>query len=210
MEQDQEQIRMQRQAKSLVRDAVASLKTKYPTFDAIDNYKVVEIYGLRVKFLLRLSPAIPFNAVNYLIGLTSVSLRDYVMACAGMLPGTIAYCFIGGTLGSLADAGSVGFSNPIVLILLIVGTAITLIGMIILSIYAKKKYVELRDKIIAQSQSDGMDKPKIESDATAPHDVYDTNGSKTKKKQADRVTIKSMKNRIFMVVLMLVQQQLLF
>ena len=175
-------------AKSLVRDAVASLKTKYPTFDTID--KVVEIYGLRVTFLLRLSPAIPFNAVNYLMGLTSVSLRDYVMACAGMLPGTIAYCFIGGTLGSLADAGSVGFSNPIVLILLIVGTAITLIGMIVLSIYAKKKYVELRDKVIAQSQSDGMDKPKIESDATggasagdieggdartdatAPHDVY--------------------------------------
>ena len=148
-------------AKSLVRDAVASLKTKYPTFDTID--KVVEIYGLRVTFLLRLSPAIPFNAVNYLMGLTSVSLRDYVMACAGMLPGTIAYCFIGGTLGSLADAGSVGFGNPIVLILLIVGTTITLVGMIVLSIYAKKKYAELRDKVIAQSETDGMEKPKIEN-----------------------------------------------
>ena len=148
-------------AKSLLRDAVSGLKAKYPTFDTID--KVVEIYGLRVTFLLRLSPAIPFNAFNYLMGLTSVSLRDYVLACAGMLPGTIAYCFIGGTLGSLADAGSVGFSNPIVLILLIVGTAITLVGMIVLSIYAKKKYAELRDKVIAQSKNDSMKAPDIQT-----------------------------------------------
>ena len=137
-------------AKTLLRETVEGVKTKYPTFDTIDQ--VVGIYGFKVTFLLRLSPAIPFNAFNYLMGLTSVKLRHYVAACLGMIPGTIAYCFIGASLGALAKASEVGFSNPTVLIFLVVGTSVTVVGMIILSIYAKKKYAELKEKVVNKNK----------------------------------------------------------
>ena len=39
--------------------------------------------------LLRLSPLIPFNALDYISGVTSISLRDYSLALCGILPGTI-------------------------------------------------------------------------------------------------------------------------
>ena len=37
------------------------------------------------------------------MGLTGVSFRNYNLAHVGMLPGIIAYCFLGGTLGALGD-----------------------------------------------------------------------------------------------------------
>ena len=46
--------------------------------------------GLKVVLLLRLSPLIPYNALNYALSLTAVGLRDYVLGSwLGMLPGTV-------------------------------------------------------------------------------------------------------------------------
>ena len=44
------------------REKVASYKEKYEKFDIIDQ--VVQKQGLKVTFLLRLSPIIPFNVFN--------------------------------------------------------------------------------------------------------------------------------------------------
>ena len=44
--------------------------------------------GLKVVTLLRLSPLLPLAASNYLYGLTSVPLKDYMLGSfLGMLPG---------------------------------------------------------------------------------------------------------------------------
>ncbi|MEL6553240.1 MAG: TVP38/TMEM64 family protein [Cyanobacteria bacterium J06621_11] len=48
--------------------------------------------------VVRLSPVTPFNIENYLFGLTSVSWRPYLCGTVlGILPGTIAYTWVGVT-----------------------------------------------------------------------------------------------------------------
>jgi uncharacterized membrane protein YdjX (TVP38/TMEM64 family) len=61
--------------------------------------------GFKVVLLLRLSPLIPYNALNYALSLTGVGLREYVIASwLGMLPGTVLYVALGAGARSLAAA----------------------------------------------------------------------------------------------------------
>ncbi len=63
----------------------------------------VEREGFKLVLLLRLSPLVPFNLLNYVLSLTSVRLGTYVLASfVGMLPGTLLYVY----LGSLAPAAA--------------------------------------------------------------------------------------------------------
>ena len=73
-------------------------------FKAIDA--AVGEEGLKIVTLLRLSPVFPFNLLNYGMGVTSVSLKDYFIGSVGMIPGTIMYVYIGSLAGSLATIGS--------------------------------------------------------------------------------------------------------
>lgn len=69
-------------------------------FAAIDE--AIGRQGGRIVFLLRLSPIFPFNLLNYGLGLTKVSLRAYVLAGVGMLPGTVLYVYSGKVAGDVA------------------------------------------------------------------------------------------------------------
>ena len=73
-------------------------------FSAID--RAVGREGLKIVLLTRLSPVFPFNLLNYSLGITSVSLIDYVLGSVGMIPGTIMYVYIGSLAGSIATIGS--------------------------------------------------------------------------------------------------------
>ena len=56
----------------------------------------VEQEGWKFVMVLRLVPLIPFNLLNYALGLTRVSLLEYVLATAlFILPGTFAYAYLG-------------------------------------------------------------------------------------------------------------------
>ena len=85
---------------------------KYKVMSAIN--KALELQGLKVMVLLRLSPVIPFNAFNYVAGLTLVSLRDYTIALLGMIPGVIAFTLFGALASSVEDATKGGQKNPTV------------------------------------------------------------------------------------------------
>jgi rhodanese-related sulfurtransferase/membrane protein DedA with SNARE-associated domain len=66
----------------------------------------VEAEGWRFVALVRLVPLLPFNLLNYALGLTGISLTHYVLATAVfMAPGTIAYTWLG-YAGREAAAGS--------------------------------------------------------------------------------------------------------
>ncbi len=56
----------------------------------------VEAEGWRFVAFVRLVPLFPFNLVNYAFGLTRIPLAQYVVAsCVCMLPGTLAYTYLG-------------------------------------------------------------------------------------------------------------------
>ncbi len=81
-------------------------------FQAIDE--AVGREGLKIVLLTRLSPVFPFNLLNYAYGVTGVSLKDYLLGSAGMIPGTIMYVYIGSLAGNLATIGtSTPATNPV-------------------------------------------------------------------------------------------------
>ncbi len=58
--------------------------------------------GIRVIFLLRLIPVIPFDLVNYASGLVKVNFFQYVTGTfLGLIPATFAYTFLGESLKKL-------------------------------------------------------------------------------------------------------------
>jgi uncharacterized membrane protein YdjX (TVP38/TMEM64 family)/rhodanese-related sulfurtransferase len=66
----------------------------------------VEAEGWRFVAFVRLVPLFPFNFTNYALGLTRISLKDYVAASViCMLPGTLAYTWLG-YAGREAAAGN--------------------------------------------------------------------------------------------------------
>lgn len=65
----------------------------------------VEAEGWRFVALARLVPVVPFNALNYVLGLTRISFSHYVLATAVcMAPGALAYAWLGHA-GRAAAAG---------------------------------------------------------------------------------------------------------
>lgn len=87
------------------RDWVAKQIESRPKFRAIDSAVAKE--GWKIVALLRLSPLFPFNLLNYGLGITKVSLRDYFFASwIGMLPGTVMYIYIGSIAENVATLGT--------------------------------------------------------------------------------------------------------
>ncbi len=79
----------------------AEFLSKYPK---ISNYeKKFFSHGLRTVILLRLIPLFPFNVLNYLLGVTRVSNRDYILGTTiGIIPGTVAFVYFGKSLAMLS------------------------------------------------------------------------------------------------------------
>lgn len=111
----------------LTRDWVARTLENYENFKMIDQ--AVGAEGWKIVGLTRLSPIFPFNLLNYALGLTNVSLKDYFLASwIGMLPGTILYVYVGSLVGSLAQLGTAERSrSPIEWLLYGIGLIATLI-----------------------------------------------------------------------------------
>jgi uncharacterized membrane protein YdjX (TVP38/TMEM64 family) len=89
-------------ARYAARRAIEKKIAGNPRFAAID--RAVAKQGLKIVSLLRLSPVVPFNLLNYALGLTQVRFVDYLLACFAMLPGTLLYVYYGHAAGSLAEA----------------------------------------------------------------------------------------------------------
>ena len=76
-------------------------------FAAIDE--AVAQGGFKMVLLLRLSPVVPFNLLNYALGLTRVGLGRYVLASfIGMLPGTFFYVYLGSFVTSASELLTAG------------------------------------------------------------------------------------------------------
>ncbi|MEM6255001.1 MAG: TVP38/TMEM64 family protein [Cyanobacteria bacterium P01_D01_bin.156] len=121
----------------LARDWVANKVSGNRIFKAI--YDAIEKEGRKIIFLVRLSPAFPFNLLNYALGLTNVSLADYVLGTVGILPGTILYVYLGGVVGSAAAGQQ---RSPAEWAFLIVGLVATFAVVFIVTKVARKSLQE--------------------------------------------------------------------
>jgi uncharacterized membrane protein YdjX (TVP38/TMEM64 family) len=96
-------------ARGIARPLVERRLAVTATFRALD--RAVSARGLRIVFLLRLSPVFPFNFLNYALGVTGVRLGDYALGSVGMLPGAFLYVYYGKLLGDVAALAS-GAETP--------------------------------------------------------------------------------------------------
>jgi len=121
----------------LLREQIGKLSNRYVVFQAIDN--TLKDNGLKIFVLLRLSPVIPFNVINYIGGVSSVSFRDYVIALFAILPGTILYVFLGASAGSLADSASSGQNSTVTIVIIVVGAVFGILAVYLTTRYARKE-----------------------------------------------------------------------
>jgi len=88
--------------------------------------------------LLRLSPLIPYNALDYMSGITAIPLWAYSLALIGLLPGTISLCFIGASASSLTD-GSSSENMTMKIVTIVAGVAFAVSGVAVASYYSKRE-----------------------------------------------------------------------
>jgi uncharacterized membrane protein YdjX (TVP38/TMEM64 family) len=91
--------------RTVARGWVKRRMEKHPKFAAID--RAIGQGGFRVVLLLRLSPILPFNILNYALSLTQVRFWDYVLGSLfGMFPGTVLYVYLGSLVTSAGQLAS--------------------------------------------------------------------------------------------------------
>jgi uncharacterized membrane protein YdjX (TVP38/TMEM64 family) len=86
-------------SRSLARGWVERFMADRPRLQNLDGMLARD--GARLVCLLRLSPVMPFAATSYALGLSSVSVRAYVLGTTASLPALLGYV----VLGRLAVAG---------------------------------------------------------------------------------------------------------
>lgn len=87
-------------ARSVARPLVEARLARSLFFVALD--RVAARQGRRIVFLLRLSPAVPFSALNYALGISTIRFADYAVASTGMLPSVLLYVYYGKLMGDVA------------------------------------------------------------------------------------------------------------
>merc|ERR1712008_385208 len=127
---------------------------------ALDN--ALEQKGLWIVILLRLSPIIPFNVLNYVLGVTNVRFWHYSVACLAMLPGTMLYVFLGASAGSLTEIGGGGDeveemeSNKGVTIgVIVVGVIFGILAIGVTSYYAKQELNKVLEEKENENNEEG-------------------------------------------------------
>lgn len=157
----------------LLRNYAEKLSEKYTIIKSID--KAVKVNAFKVVLLLRLSPIIPFNIVNYILGGTDCTTKAYFLATLiGILPGTISFVIIGALLAetllgipttgqedeefdnstfSLEDCSSKE-ADTFQLVLYILGGIITIAIALLLSKYSRNEWLKLQHETEIDNDKD--------------------------------------------------------
>jgi uncharacterized membrane protein YdjX (TVP38/TMEM64 family) len=127
-------------SRSLLRAEVQKRFAGTPLFVAID--RAVAKHGIKTVILLRLSPVTPFNVLNYVFGLTRLTLAQYVIASAiGVVPGAALYAYLGSLVTSAASyaRGERPDAGPVELVLYWAGLIATIVIVIVLGRVARRE-----------------------------------------------------------------------
>lgn len=157
----------------ILRDCAGKFFERYPLLKAMDS--AMEKKGLRIFFLLRLSPLVPYNLLNYLAGLMAISFSDYTISLLGLLPGTILFVFVGAS-GCCALEMSKGgdISKPsrnAKIASIVVGIFFGVLGVVATSYYARKEL-----KVIAAEQEQlKQESQGVDTESQSQHQDQNTN-----------------------------------
>jgi uncharacterized membrane protein YdjX (TVP38/TMEM64 family) len=126
--------------RTLLRSSVEQMIASKPTFAALD--RAVGRDGFKIVLLARLSPVLPYNLLNYALGLTPVRLVDFVLASwIGMLPATTVYVYFGSTLANLAELdGSTATTGTAQRVLYVLGLVATVFVAVYLTRLARRAW----------------------------------------------------------------------
>ena len=121
----------------------------YPKIKAINGAVTNE--GWRMVLLLRLSSIFPFSPLNYALGISKISFKQYILAsCVGMAPGIFLYAYLGSLGGKMVFAGGPRKTTPAEWVFFGIGLA-TALGMSIYGTSIVKK--ALRSQESSKSSS---------------------------------------------------------
>ncbi len=89
--------------------------------------------GFTLVFLLRLSPLVPFNVLNYALSLSAISAGRYVLATfLGIIPGTWLYVYLGSLVTEAARLSTSATPHtPLRTVLYATGLAATVIAVVV-------------------------------------------------------------------------------
>jgi len=125
----------------LLRDWLDEQIKKYPVFGAVD--RAIARNGFYIVFLLRLSPVIPFNLLNYALALTNVSFWAYALASwIGMFPATVMFVYIGAALQSIQEVVSGSFEGSLATKLLFWGGLVATVVVAVLVTWVARNAIK--------------------------------------------------------------------
>uniref|UniRef100_A0A7S4JWU9 VTT domain-containing protein n=1 Tax=Odontella aurita TaxID=265563 RepID=A0A7S4JWU9_9STRA len=124
----------------MTRDVVRKFSERFPIIRALDQ--AFKTKGLRIFFLLRLSPLVPFNALNYIGGITGVKFADFAVSLLGMIPGITFSCFLGAS-GKAIVVAVTGEHKWQIMTALACSVACGLLGIIWTGMHARKELADI-------------------------------------------------------------------
>jgi uncharacterized membrane protein YdjX (TVP38/TMEM64 family) len=133
-------------ARTVARERVARWVARDPrTAAAVD---AVASGGTKVVLLLRLSPLVPYNLLNYALGVTTISYRAYLAGSIGMLPATVLYTYYGKVIGDVTAvvAGAAPARGVEYYAFLLVGLVATAAATVMITSAARKALPTRRDR----------------------------------------------------------------
>jgi uncharacterized membrane protein YdjX (TVP38/TMEM64 family) len=88
--------------RKVARERIARRIERDPRFATID--RAIGVNGLKIVLLLRLTPIVPQNFLSYMLAVTSVRLRDVMLATfAGLLPVICLQAYVGSLVRDAAE-----------------------------------------------------------------------------------------------------------
>jgi len=125
-------------ARTALRGRIRAVIDRHPMARAIDSSIAARPFWLIL--LLRLSPVVPFNILNYALGLSTVSLGRYVLASfVGMIPGAWMYVYLGSLMTTAAELGQAREArSPQEWALLVAGLVATILAVAVVTRAARR------------------------------------------------------------------------
>ena len=130
----------------VMRDCTMRLSLKYKLIKTLEIALKTE--GLKFCFLLRLCPIVPFNLINYILGSTSLTLKNYFIAGIAYVYIIVTYVYLGTTIGSIADLVEGNYEGGTMgIVILVVGCVLAIVLAVYITIVIKRYLKKITEKI---------------------------------------------------------------